>query len=72
MSVQVIDWAPEPLSWIWLDRKYGDSPACYVGSFRAVADDRLFSLNVLDGTVLVDGLPLGSLPAEITEHRLFK
>ncbi len=66
--VQVIEWAPAQLRWQNV-AVHGSSS----GSFEAVSSDgHLFSLNVLDGTVLVDGLPPGRLPKAITEHRLFK
>ncbi|EFJ48301.1 hypothetical protein VOLCADRAFT_104794 [Volvox carteri f. nagariensis] len=53
------------------------------GSFEAVSvetsatagcgsSDRLFSINLLDGTVLFDGWPPGKLPKEVTEHPLYR
>ncbi len=66
--LQVVEWAPSKL--IWQGLSVHKSPSA---SFEAVSSDgRLFSLNVLDGTVLVDGLPPGRLPKDITEHRLFR
>eukprot|EP00899_Mesostigma_viride_P012817 jgi/Mesvir1/21536/Mv03977-RA.1 len=42
------------------------------GCFRARGGGRLYSINVLSGTVLVDGNPPGRLPAAILEHPLYK
>ena len=43
-----------------------------VGSFEAVGrDGHLYSINVLDGTVLLDGAPPSRLPLEILEHPLY-
>ncbi|KAG2501267.1 hypothetical protein HYH03_001073 [Edaphochlamys debaryana] len=41
-------------------------------SFEAVGPDgRLYSLNLLDGTVLFDGWPPSRLPKEVTQHPLY-
>lgn len=45
-------------------------------SYHAVGRDEagrqhLYSVNILDGTVLLDGFPPGRLPREITSHPLF-
>ncbi|GAX73071.1 hypothetical protein CEUSTIGMA_g524.t1 [Chlamydomonas eustigma] len=46
------------------------SPSC---SYEAVGDDgHLYSINVLDGTVLLDGKPPGRLPRNVLEHPLYK
>eukprot|EP00899_Mesostigma_viride_P018047 jgi/Mesvir1/26243/Mv05721-RA.1 len=56
---------PENLSW----EQVADSRAC----FHARSNDgRLYSINVLTGTVLVDGNPPGRLPAAILEHPLYR
>ncbi|GLC47559.1 hypothetical protein PLESTB_000001100 [Pleodorina starrii] len=55
---------PDGLTW----RRLGDT-----GSFEAVAgDQQLFSINILDGTVLFDGWPPGRLPKEVTAHPLYR
>lgn len=49
------------------------SPAHLTTSFEAVGDDgSLYSINILDGTVLLDGLPPSCLPNEVLEHPLYK
>eukprot|EP00899_Mesostigma_viride_P003650 jgi/Mesvir1/13286/Mv16551-RA.1 len=56
---------PQNLSW----EQVADSRAC----FHARSNDgRLYSINVLTGTVLVDGTPPGRLPAAILEHPLYR
>lgn len=41
-------------------------------SFEAVSDDHLYSMNLMTGTVLLDGLPLGRLPNEVVQNSLYK
>jgi hypothetical protein len=42
------------------------------GSFEAVGGDgHLYSINILDGTVLLDGAPPSRLPLEILQHPLY-
>ncbi|GLC47557.1 hypothetical protein PLESTB_000000900 [Pleodorina starrii] len=55
---------PDGLNW----RRLADT-----GSFEAVdGDQRLFSINILDGTVLFDGWPPGRLPKDFTAHPLYR
>lgn len=65
----VLQRAPARLSWgclWWMTR------SLHSASFQAVgADGHLYSINCLDGTVLLDGSPPGRLPAEILGHRLY-
>ncbi len=65
----VLQRTPEQLLWGRLARQ--DRAA--LASFQAEGQDgRLYSINVLDGTVLLDGLPPNRLPKEIVSHRMFK
>ncbi|KXZ49831.1 hypothetical protein GPECTOR_19g282 [Gonium pectorale] len=58
------DRAPPALAWRLT------APAA--SAFEAVGPDgRLYSVNVLDGTVLFDGWPPGRLPREVTGHPLY-
>jgi hypothetical protein len=64
---------PPKLSWKQLSRS-GDSGSgsgsVKVASFAAVGSDgHLYSINVLDGTLLFDGNPPGRLPNSILQHR---
>ncbi len=48
------------------------APCVVSGSFEAVCPEgNLYSINVLDGTVLLNGRPPSRLPKEVTEHPLF-
>eukprot|EP00884_Botryococcus_braunii_P022386 jgi/Botrbrau1/8831/Bobra.0335s0018.1 len=49
----------------WEQKKYGSYSST---SFEAWDGPKLYSINILTGTVLVDGLPLGRLPIEIVRH----
>ena len=60
----ILERTPDTLSWDWFD----DS-----GSFESVGPDgHLYSINLLDGTVLLDGLPPGRLPKGVLSHPLYQ
>ncbi|KAI8839963.1 hypothetical protein BJ741DRAFT_647146 [Chytriomyces cf. hyalinus JEL632] len=54
-----------PQTAVWTSSK---SNCC----FDSTVGDHLFSINVITGCVLVDGLPPGRLPASILYHELYK
>lgn len=43
-----------------------------LSSYDAKDDGHLFTINAVDGAVLLDGMPPARLPCQITEHPLFK
>jgi hypothetical protein len=64
----VLDDAPSTLQW---------SPVVYgsereTACFEAEFGDFLYSINLLNGTVLVDGVPPGLLPASVVENPLYQ
>jgi hypothetical protein len=63
----VLDHAPGHLDWHLV-------PGEATASFEAVHQDTgcLYSINILDGTVLVDGRPPSRLPQEVTGHPMFR
>ncbi|PNH10973.1 hypothetical protein TSOC_002217 [Tetrabaena socialis] len=66
---------PAQLPWRQLQARQAAaaSPAPLLASFEAPGPDgRLYSLNLLDGTVLFDGWPPSRLPREVTEHPLYR
>eukprot|EP00198_Chlamydomonas_reinhardtii_P007687 XP_001697024.1 predicted protein [Chlamydomonas reinhardtii] len=64
----VLERTPDSLLWQRLSQAQ-QLTACY----RAEgADGRLYSINILDGTVLFDGWPPSRLPKDITQHPLYK
>jgi hypothetical protein len=72
----VLEWVPEQLHWQQLSRATCIAPPYseQLASYQAVSagsEQYLFSFNVLDGTVLLDGAPPERLPLEVTSHRLF-
>eukprot|EP00899_Mesostigma_viride_P005241 jgi/Mesvir1/14718/Mv05368-RA.1 len=61
-----VQWGtPDNLDW----KVAEDSRACFHASSH---DGRLYSINALTGSVLVDGSPPGRLPLTILEHPLYK
>ncbi len=64
----VLQRTPPTLEWEQLQ------DSCFgTGSFQAVsADGCLYSINTLDGTVLLDGRPPSRLPKAILGHRMYK
>ena len=62
----VVHNAPRELEWRRL--LAGTDTAC----FEAVAGDQLYSVNLLSGVVLLNGLPPAQLPESVTEHPLYK
>ena len=63
----VLQRAPSVLAWSQLVAGEG-----LQASFEAVGSDgRLYSINVLTGTVLEDGAPPGRLPLEVLQHPLY-
>jgi hypothetical protein len=70
---RVLEFAPASLAWTQLDAGAAGAPA---GAWEAVADapgggQDLYSINILDGTVLLNGAPPGRLPRSITAHPFF-
>eukprot|EP00878_Enallax_costatus_P022742 GHUV01024146.1.p1 GENE.GHUV01024146.1~~GHUV01024146.1.p1 ORF type:complete len:469 (+),score=155.16 GHUV01024146.1:124-1407(+) len=68
----VLQTVPSNLSWV----RHVDGSSTELSSYEAVASDgsgreHLYSINVLDGTVLLDGFPPGRLPRDITSHPLY-
>jgi transposase-like protein len=67
--------APVQLHWHQLQSASGES-RLMTGSYEATGivqgTQHLYSINVLDGTVLLDGLPLGRLPSNILRHPLYQ
>jgi hypothetical protein len=65
----ILQRAPSGLSWRQLTEN-----GLLCASFEAFdsASNHLYSINLLDGTVLLDGLPPSRLPKDITTHPLFK
>ncbi|PNH12759.1 hypothetical protein TSOC_000243 [Tetrabaena socialis] len=68
-----LDRTPDTLPWAQLTEAAGPQRRS-LASFEAVGpkDGRLYSINLLDGTVLFDGWPPSRLPKDITQHRLFQ
>jgi Protein of unknown function (DUF3638) len=56
------------LRWTSFTKEDDIATAC----FECQKADRLFTINIITGVVLVDGLPPTSLPAEILEHALYR
>ena len=60
----ILESTPGTLPWVQLGS---------TGSFEAVGSDgHLYSMNSLDGTVLLDGFPPGCLPRGVLSHPLFR
>ena len=64
---RVIDDVPDSLE--WTNVQFGSS--LETGCFNAVSN-HLYSINVLNGTILVDGVPPGLLPSSITTNPLYQ
>jgi hypothetical protein len=58
---------PESLSWSPVISSSGKQTVCY----ETVHED-LFTINVFDGTVLVNGLPPGALPLAVLSNELYE
>ncbi len=68
----VLQRAPKSLAWVQLPSA-SLADGCSVHAFEAVcAGGHLYNINVLDGTILLDGFPPSRLPRGILGHRLFK
>ena len=67
---KIVVGAPDCLEW----RSINDSTSFSTASvcYEAENDGCLYGVNILTGVVLVNGLPPGSLPAEILDHSLYK
>lgn len=66
----ILQRAPADLAWRALQ---GASNSCNVAAFEAVGSDgHLYSVNILDGTVLLDGWPHQRLPKSIMGHPLYQ
>jgi hypothetical protein len=74
-TASVITRAPGQLHWQQLAAAREQS-GLMTGSYEAIgivdSTEHLYSINVLDGTVLLDGLPLGRLPVNILHHPLYQ
>jgi hypothetical protein len=65
----VLQRAPASLPWQQLTSSNHGQPQA---SFEAVGSDgHLYSINLLDGTVLLDGAPPSRLPLDILQHPLY-
>lgn len=61
---------PPQLPWTRLGSSGSGSTGGQAASFQAVGSDgHLYSINMLDGTLLFDGTPPGRLPNSILQHR---
>eukprot|EP00775_Hariotina_reticulata_P015337 gene15337-biopygen15567 len=64
----ILELVPADLQWKQISR--AEWPA--TASYQAISSDgHVYSFNLLDGTVLLDGSPPGRLPREILEHPLY-
>jgi hypothetical protein len=64
----VLQRAPPDLQW----QQVLGSGSSGMASFQAVSSDHhLYSVNILDGTVLLDGVPPGRLPSDVLQHPLY-
>jgi hypothetical protein len=74
-TASVITEAPGQLQWQQLAPTSATN-GLMTGSYEAIgivdSTEYLYSINVLDGTVLLDGLPLSRLPANILRHPLYQ
>ncbi len=62
-----------PLSLAWEQLPSGSLAGGSVHAFEAVcAEGHLYSINVVDGTILLDGCPPSRLPRAILDHRLYR
>ncbi len=69
----VLQFAPADFEWVQMHQaSTADCPKLPVSSFYTVHSNLLYSINCLDGTVLLNGSPPGRLPREILDHPLFK
>lgn len=67
----VLQRTPDSLPWQQQQKQQSFNSVLLTG-FEAVGEDgHLYSINVLDGTVLLDGLPPSRLPRDILEHYLY-
>jgi hypothetical protein len=74
----VLEQVPDQLAWQKLHQLKPNAPndLRHLASYQAVSSEgsgrqHLYSFNVLDGTVLLDGAPPGRLPLEVTSHPKF-
>ncbi len=66
----ILQRAPADLAWRVLQ---GASNSCKVAAFEAIGSDgHLYSVNILDGSVLLDGRPHQRLPKSIMGHSLYQ
>jgi hypothetical protein len=66
----ILGLVPDDLQWQQVSSVVDGLPA--TASYQAISrDGHVYSLNLLDGTVLLDGNPPGRLPREIVEHPLY-
>lgn len=62
---------PDHLPWARHIQPAESGTSFDLGSYEAEAGGHLYSINFLDGTVLLDGIPPSRLPASITSDPLF-
>ncbi|KAG2441635.1 hypothetical protein HXX76_003254 [Chlamydomonas incerta] len=68
----VLERTPAPLPWYKPKCPKIAHQLASVASYQADGSDkRLYSINILDGTVLFDGCPPSRLPKEVTQHPLY-
>jgi hypothetical protein len=64
--------APKKLQWQQVTGSSSSSSSS-MASFQAVGSDgHLYSINILDGMVLLDGVPPGRLPSDVLQHPLYR
>jgi hypothetical protein len=65
----VLQRAPPKLHW---QQVPGSNSSSSTASFQATGSDgHLYSINILDGTVLLDGVPPGRLPSDVLQNPLY-
>eukprot|EP00878_Enallax_costatus_P005957 GHUV01006249.1.p1 GENE.GHUV01006249.1~~GHUV01006249.1.p1 ORF type:complete len:2036 (+),score=737.34 GHUV01006249.1:1069-7176(+) len=64
----VLQWTPPELQWVQLTTAAGHA---WAGFHAEGSDGHLYSLNILDGTVLLDGVPPSRLPSDILQHPVY-
>lgn len=65
----VLQWTPPQLQWTQVTDAAGQRFACFQAEG---ADGHVYSINILDGTVLLDGALPCRLPNSILQHPLYK
>ena len=65
---EVISGSPRHLRWNRMSYPDNRTTACYEASF----EDCVFTVNLITGILLVNGLPPASLPKEVLDHGLYR